>query len=109
MTALLIVVAAIVLLFIGYVFYGSWLANSGVSILPRRLLQLRRKMVWITLQLSLPYLWVIIFIYRRSRPDQRTDSGFHLRMGSRIPVVYHRWYFLRRSAGLRIFIRIYQT
>lgn len=28
MTALLIVVAAIVLLFIGYVFYGSWLAKQ---------------------------------------------------------------------------------
>lgn len=45
MTALLIVVAAIVLLFIGYVFYGSWLANSGALILPRRLLLLRRRMV----------------------------------------------------------------
>ena len=28
MTALLIVLAAIVLLFIGYVFYGSWLAKQ---------------------------------------------------------------------------------
>ena len=32
MTALLIGVAAIVLLFIGYVFYGSWLAKqSGID------------------------------------------------------------------------------
>ena len=30
MTALLIVLAAIVLLFIGYVFYGSWLAKQWV-------------------------------------------------------------------------------
>ena len=81
MTALLIVVAAICLLFIGYVFYGSWLAKQ----------------------------WGIDPTKKTPAKENTTDSGFHLRMGSRIPVVYHRWYFLWRSAGLRIFIRIYQT
>ena len=68
MTALLIVVAAIVLLFIGYVFYGSWLAKQwGID---------PTKMVWITLQLSLPYLWVIIF---HLSPEQaRSTDRFRL-------------------------------
>ena len=100
MTALLIVVAAIVLLFIGYVFYGSWLAKQwGID--PTKKTPAIEKEDGVDYVAAKPAVLM--------GHHQRTDSGFHLRMGSRIPVVYHRWYFLRRSAGLRIFIRIYQT
>lgn len=110
MTALLIVVAAIVLLFIGYVFYGSWLAKQwGID--PTKKTPAIEKEDGVDYVAAKP---AVLMGHHFSSiagagPDQRTDSGFHLRMGSRIPVVYHRWYFLRRSAGLRIFIRIYQT
>ena len=108
MTALLIVLAAIVLLFIGYVFYGSWLAKQwGID--PTKKTPAIEKEDGVDYVAAKPAVLTSLLIHRRRRPDQRTDSGFHLRMGSRIPVVYYRWYFLRRSAGLRIFIRIYQT
>ena len=99
MTALLIVVAAIVLLFIGYVFYGSWLAKQwGID--PTKKTPAIEKEDGVD--------------YVAAKPA--VLMGHHIssiagtsRMGSCIPVVYYRWYFLRRSAGLRIFIRIYQT
>ena len=109
MTALLIVLAAIVLLFTGYVFYGSWLAKQwGID--PTKKTPAIEKEDGVDYVAAKPaVLMGHHFPLSPEQADQRTDPGFHLRMGSRIPVVYYRWYFLRRSAGLRIFIRIYQT
>lgn len=45
MTALLIIIAAIVLLFCGYVFYGSWLAKQGVLTLQKKHLPKKWQMV----------------------------------------------------------------
>ena len=47
MTALLIILAAIVLLFIGYVFYGSWLAKQwGID--PAKKHRLLKKLMELT-------------------------------------------------------------
>ena len=72
MTALLIVVAAIVLLFIGYVFYGSWLAKQwGVD--PSRKTPAYEMEDGVD---YLPYLWVIIF---HLSPEQaRSTDRFRL-------------------------------
>ena len=44
MTALLIILAAIALLIIGYITYGSWLAKQWVSTPQEKLLLLRKRM-----------------------------------------------------------------
>lgn len=106
MTALLIIIVAIVLLLIGYVGYGSWLAKQwGID--PTR------KTPAIEKEDGVDYMGsaagrsdgTSLFIHRRCRPDQRTDSGIYLRMGSRILMVYYRRYLFRRSAGFWIPVR----
>lgn len=110
MTALLIVVAAIVLLFIGYVFYGSWLAKQwGID--PTKKTPAIEKEDGVDYVAAKPAVLMghhfssIAGAGPINGPIQASIFGWV----PRIPVVYHRWYFLRRSAGLRIFIRIYQT
>ena len=48
MTALFIILGAIVLLFAGYVFYGAWLAKQWGIDPKRKHLPLRRQMEWTT-------------------------------------------------------------
>ena len=108
MTALLIVLAAIVLLFIGYVFYGSWLAKQwGID--PTKKTPAIEKEDGVDYVAAKPA--VLMGHHFSSIAGAGPINGPIQAsiFGCRIPVVYHRWYFLRRSAGLRIFIRIYQT
>ena len=77
MTALLIIVAAIVLLLIGYVGYGSWLAKQwGIDPTknPLLLIENGRRRGLCCSKAGRPY-GTSLFIHRGSRPDQRTDSG----------------------------------
>lgn len=67
MTAILIIVAAIVLLLIGYVGYGSWLAKRGVSIRKKSTPAVERKTAWTMLQQNRQSLW---------------DTTFHLFAGA---------------------------
>ena len=106
MTALLIIIVAIVLLLIGYVGYGSWLAKQwGID--PTKKNPCDREGRWCRLYGSAAGRsdGTSLFIHRRCRPDQRTDSGIYLRMGSRILMVYYRRYLFRRSAGFWIPVR----
>ncbi len=110
MTALLIVLAAIVLLFTGYVFYGSWLAKQwGID--PTKKTPAIEKEDGVDYVAAKPAVLMghhfssIAGAGPINGPIQASIFGW-------VPVFL--WciiggIFLRRSAGLRIFIRIYQT
>lgn len=110
MTALLIILVAIVLLALGYVFYGNWLVKQwGVD--PNR------KTPAIEMEDGVDYVAAkpaVLMGHHFSSiagagPINGTDSGIHFRMASGFPVVCNWWYLLWRSAGLRFSVCIHQT
>ena len=95
MTAVLIILAAIVLLVIGYITYGSWLAKQwGID--PKR------PTPAVTVNDGVDYVvmpqWKLFLVQRGRRPDQRTDSGFRVRLGAGFPVGCDWRHFHWRSA-----------
>ena len=92
MTALLIIIAAIVLLLIGYVFYGSWLAKQwGID--PKRQTPAQVKADGMDYVVAKPVVLI-----------QRSYPGCSIRLGASIPVVRTGRYILRRTSGLRFSI-----
>ena len=97
MTALFIILAALAILFIGYLTYGSWLAKQwGVD--PTRPTPAKTMEDGVDYVAAKPYVLM--------GPDQRSDPGQCIRLGPGLPLVRDWRHLLRRSAGLRFSVRL---
>ena len=89
MNAVLVLIVALVVLALGYKFYGTWLEKSW-GVVPNQ------KTPSHEMEDGVDYVPAkALLIYRRCRPYQRTYSGSCIRLGSCSSVGPCRWYFLR--------------
>lgn len=107
MTAILIIVAAIVLLLIGYVGYGSWLAKQwGID--PKKSTPAVEMEDGVDYVAAKP---AVLMGHHFSSiagagPINGPIPGRSFRLGTRILMVHHRRNLLWRPAGLRFPVRI---
>lgn len=108
MSAILIILAAVVLLIIGYVFYGGWLAKQW-GIEPDRKTPAQELEDGVDYVAAKPAVLMghHFFFHRRCRSYQRTNSGICIWMAAGIFMVRYRRYFLWRFTGFWFSVCIY--